>query len=260
MVVASAVVSRVAPALLAIVVLAGCNGVWGLDEVTVGDGAGASGASTASSGGSTGSASTSGATTNAASSTSSGGGDGGSGTTTAGTGGAGGSDCEACGCPSTYFPHGDLETDDDMSGFSFQEGDCVGMRMESGATCGAMRLADATNYCTYSHEVSQLNLGGKCAVGRVRAAASDADATLFVGLLGLGGPDLVLVDDQIGPDPIDIPIACEIPEPFTVERAYLAANIGTDGRSTFDIDFVELDVVSCEDAEDIDGLCDFEAE
>ncbi len=125
----------------------------------------------------------------------------------------------------------------------------MGARVES-AGCGVLRLTNASDYCTYSHPVSQVEIGGKCAVGRVRAAASAPSPTVFVELLGLDGPDAILVPDvQLGPDPIDIEIGCRLPDQFTVEAAYFLAKIGAPGGTTFHVDLVEVEVVDCEDTD-----------
>lgn len=221
----------VRPSLLSVLMLLtlpACGAVWGLDEVTRADGEGGGGA---------------GATTmSSTTSTST--------TSTASEGGGGGAGCD-CGCPS-LIPHGDFETEDDVTQFDWDLG-CPSELVPAG-TCSAIRVAGVDQYCGHVDFVSSMAVGDQCLVGRVRARGTPG---AWVALQVTQEGEVVTAQGvyaTLGGEYTDRPFACRLPPEMTIDRVRTLINKGGEGEGfVLEIDHAELDVAPCTGTED---LCD----
>lgn len=232
--------SSVAAALL----FAGCNGVWGLDEVTVGEGTSSStgAASTTTTGAGTGSTTSSAASSSSAE----GGGTGTSATGSGGEGGGGGADCAKCGCPSD-LPGGEIQSSTDVQRLAFQ---CSGDYVVNDEGCGtfAWDPTDGQSCAGGVAPLAPIDAGGKCLFGRLRAGGSGG-SKLLVELQHEteGDVDLALISkDFEGPDLALDTFECRIPADFVLRKFYFNAQRAED--APFSIDFIEIDIVDCDDA------------
>jgi hypothetical protein len=211
---------RTSAAIAALIGLAACNGVWGLDEVQVGTGAGGgdSTSSSSSSSGDTGSSS------------------------------SGVTECE-CGCPTELFPLGAFEDPGDATAFPWQEDTgCFGAETSIDPDCGALLLTGTETYC--GHRVfagGTIVESNECATARMRASAENQSAVLYLYFIETDDETngYNVLEQEIGTAIVESPVTtCRLPIGWSYSRVAFDANKGSaDGSMT--IDFVEMELAPC---------------